>query len=294
MIVGVFVPSNDHLHQDVLNAFAEGLYRSNTEHFVNDVEHYRVCDVAVIFGVYKKAVPYSMHRGKIMLEQRKRGLKTIIVERGYVNREDYFSVGWNYFNGRADFKNDNMPGDRWGALDTPLVPWKMDHGKHILIAGQVPWDAAVQHVDFVQWAATLAAELRKQVAVAGLDLPIRFRPHPKAKDAVPTIIGTELSKDSLEYDLYNAYSVVTFNSNTGVDAVINGVPTCSFDVGSMVWDVSGHTVSSAIFPLKLHREQWAHDLAYTQWNLEEMANGLPWRHLSKDLSRGQDDVAEHG
>ena len=32
------------------------------------------------------------------------------------------------------------------------------------------------------------------------------------------------------------------------------------------------------------RTQWAYDLAYAQWNLEEMKLGMPWKHLRNSFS----------
>jgi hypothetical protein len=80
-------------------------------------------------------------------------------------------------------------------------------------------------------------------------------------------------------DLQGAHAVVTFNSNTGVDAVIAGVPIFTIDRGSMAWEVSDHDLSEIEKPNLYDREQWAHNLAYTQWTMAEMAGGWAWSHL---------------
>jgi hypothetical protein len=69
---------------------------------------------------------------------------------------------------------------------------------------------------------------------------------------------------------------VTFNSNSAVDAVLAGVPAYVEDEGGMAFDVASHTVGEIHRP---DRAQWAHDLAYCQWTVDEMASGATWEHL---------------
>jgi hypothetical protein len=74
---------------------------------------------------------------------------------------------------------------------------------------------------------------------------------------------------------------VTYNSNTAVDAAIQGYPVFALDRGSMAWAVAGHDLAEIDSPSKPDRTQWAADLAYSQWKPAEMAEGLTWRHLSR-------------
>ena len=57
-----------------------------------------------------------------------------------------------------------------------------------------------------------------------------FRPHPLDKNKHP-VGGAEYSTRTLEEDLNDAAVVITYNSNTAVDAVMNGVPAISMDKG---------------------------------------------------------------
>ena len=47
----------------------------------------------------------------------------------------------------------------------------------------------------------------------------------------------------------------------------------------MAWDVTNHDLSEINNPKTFDREQWLNNLAYTQWNLEEVRRGLPLKHL---------------
>ena len=111
----------------VLDAFLTGCPNAVKSRHVED---YKPSDVAVVFGVAKQAVTYSKHRARIIKEQQEQGLKTVVLETGYVKRgagEDYYyAAGFNGLNRQADFKNKGMPGDRWEKLGEALVPWTVD------------------------------------------------------------------------------------------------------------------------------------------------------------------------
>lgn len=265
MNVGVFTPGERDPHHDkVLTAFAEGVRETGDQCFISSVEQYAPCDVAVVFGVRKKAVAYSSHRGDIFDRHQKENKPCIVIDSGYVKRDKYFMVGLNGLNGRANFKNGSCPSDRWRALDIELKPYR-DDGEHILVCGQIPWDASVQDFDHPQWCLDVMEDLR-----ARTKRPIRFRPHP--------LIATH-PLPPLERDLQDAFAVVTFSSNTAVDAIISGIPAFAMDKGSMAWMVANRDFIYLDKPLLAPREPWAFNLAYAQWNLEEMREGKPWRHL---------------
>jgi hypothetical protein len=85
----------------------------------------------------------------------------------------------------------------------------------------------------------------------------------------------------LEEDLKNAHCVVTWNSNSAVEAAIYGKPVFAFDEGSMVWEIANKSLLDLDTPKYPDRKQWANNLAYCQWTLEEIRNGDAWRHLSR-------------
>lgn len=195
------------------------------------------------------------------------GKNVLVAECGYVgDRLHWKSLGWNGLNGRATFPDGD--GSRWPF--PKLKPWKRG-GDYILLVGQVPGDASLMGVDIVDWANEAADALK----VHGL--PVRFRPHPKA--AGVKIPGVESIGGSLADCLNGAKWTVTFNSNTGVDAVFNGVPVVTCDIGAMAWDVAGHWLADQ--PPMPEREAWARRLAYCQWTDDEIASGEAWDNLKR-------------
>ena len=281
MKINVYIPSDNLEHVAVLEAFAKGIKASGAICDVRNVNNYEPSDIAVVFGVGKKNVPCSYARGIVIEQQAHRGRSTIVLEKGYVKRDRYYAAGWNGLNGRANFRNSGMPPDRWRELETELHPYQPNTPeKKILVIGQVPSDASVQNVDIVQWCSHTVLEIKKKIP----NREIIFRPHPLASKRTPSILHATRSTQSLEEDLRDAVYAVTYNSNVGVDAVIAGVPVYVADKGAMAYDVASKKLGEAYMPTRKVIEQWAHNLAYTQWTLDEMREGLPWLHLTKTES----------
>lgn len=267
MSVNVYLSGNPE-HDLVLKAFADGCGGK-----LKMVEEYQPSDVAVVFGVFKKMVPLSIHRGKVIAKQKEHGLKTVILETGYINRGStefhHYAAGFDGLNGRADFRNKGMPPDR-RLVD--LKPYKQ--GEKIVVCAQVPWDASVDFTDHEEW-------LDRAIRAIQLttDRPIVFRPHPKCQ--LPPIEGTEYSTKPFAEDLKNAWATVSFNSNCGVESVLAGVPTFAFDIGSMAWDVATRALSKIEEPELFNREKWLNDISYAQWSVKELREGKAWQHLSR-------------
>ena len=245
-----------------VEAFAEGLRRHGIGvRWLSSPNCDPKADVAVF---------WSLRHKQIIAAQREHGRDFIVLECPFfgpraVNAMQMCSAGWNGLNGRADFRNANSPADRWKQHGPMLAEWQ-PAGEYALIIGQCVGDMSHAHADIGQWYTRMIAEW-------GEVMPVAFRDHPKAapyRTSVPKLNGP------LADELKRAAIVVTFNSNTGVDALLAGVPVYAEDEGSMVYRVASHRVGQTMFP---DRRQWAHDLAYCQWNIDEIASGETWEHL---------------
>jgi len=277
MKVGIFTPGDNKVHQKALKAFAEGVAKVNEDVTIYSVDNYTPVDVAIVFGIGKQGVPCSYARGNVIRQQRLAGKDVIVIEKGFVKRDEYYMVGLNGLNNHAEFHNLACPADRWELLDVNLHPRRTE-GQHIIVCGQVPSDASVQDIDIIQWCQKTCTDLRSMT-----DKPVVFRAHPLARSRTPDMLGVINSRnDTLMDDLYGAYACITYNSNAAVEAVIAGVPAFSFNAGSMAHNVTSHDlrmINNPFFPSESARKQWACDLAYTQWTLDEMRTGRPYLRL---------------
>jgi hypothetical protein len=265
--------SGDPVHDRVLKAFYEGI--SVGKKLIENFQ-YEPSKIAVIFGVHKSKIRRSWPRGKIFRQQREKNLDVIVLETGYINRGDglnhHYAAGFNGLNGRADFRNKNMGPERWEVLGVQLRPYS--RGEKVILCAQVPWDASVEMHKHEDWVLEVSTKLRYMT-----HRPVVFRPHPLAK--LPPIKGLEYSTRPLAEDLPSAHCVVTFNSNSAVEAMIHGKPVFAFDEGSMCWGIANKNLRDLEEPQCPNRQQWARDLAFAQWTPQEMKEGLTWQHLTR-------------
>lgn len=214
---------------------------------------------------------WGWRNGQIM---RKWGYNVLVMERAYVaDRFKWVSLGWNGLNGRASWPvvNDSS---RWKEHFAHLMsPWHTRPLGYALVMGQVPTDMAVRHIDFMSWAAQTCEELR------ALGHVVYFRAHPRAETCIPA--NVQNINGSLGQALADAAFTVTFNSNSGVDSIMNGVPTVTCDVGAMAYAVSSHDVKQPYWVGD--RTQWASDMAWRQWLTPELIDGSAWRVVREAL-----------
>lgn len=202
------------------------------------------------------------------------------MERGYIgDRFAWTSLALNGLNGLATWPTCapiQQLLDRFERYHAALYrPWRGGTGKYILIIGQVPGDASLRGRNLYG-----AGNWYEQQACTAQQygLPVFFRPHPLAArrggagqiHTVPSLPG------GLSEALRDAALVVTFNSNTGVDSLLAGVPTVVMDPGGMGYDVALPTLPTTLDVPEpdAGRYGWACRLAGRQWSMQEISSGV--------------------
>ena len=244
------------------NSFAGGLKKHDISAQVfTGFDEPGECDLVVFWG-------HSYNKKALMDQQIRTGRHYLVMERGfYDDRFLHTSLGYDGLNGQACFLNHSSPPDRWESSRSTLKPWN-PKGDYYLLIGQVQGDSSCKHANLKKW---------YDEVISRTQVPVMFRPHPLDLSRwMPN--GSRQSSKSLEQDMAGAIAVITFSSTVGVDAMIAGKPTIAYDSFSMVYDLVPHRIqlTSLIEP---DREQWAYDLAYTQWNKAEIESGKAWDHL---------------
>jgi hypothetical protein len=242
-------------HASFGGSFAKGLARRGWR--VEVSTSYKPADLVVIWGV----------RNKVAIgQQQAAGGEVCVLERGYLG--DRFAMTSVSFggglNGRGRFV---IPAgadiERFNQAGFEMAAWDHERDGPAVIMGQVLGDQSVKHVNIGNWYRTAAAGC----VAAGYE--VQFRPHPGARGS-RDLHGMEQARGSLAEVLDGAGLVVTFNSNSGVDAVLAGRATVAMDPGSMVWDIAAHDIVET-FP---DRSAWAARLAWCQYSREEMESGF--------------------
>lgn len=151
--------------------------------------------------------------------------------------------------------------DRWRDVRIDFKDWRTRSG-HILVCEQSDnfmWRTCGISPD--GWRKAV-----RQVLEAHTDRPIIFRP--------------KMHPDDIKDMLRHCHAVVTFSSNSAIDALAAGVPVFVSDKSAAapmgLTDLS--RIEDPYFPKD--REKWAAVLAGNQWTLEEMRNGTAWRALN--------------
>ena len=108
-------------------------------------------DIIAMIGIAKQSNIRGHYAKGVIKKQSKSNGRCLIMERGYIgDRKKYWSIGFDGLNGRADFKNEDMPKDRFDLLGIKLEEreptWSEPEAHDILFSLQLPWDSAVSHV----------------------------------------------------------------------------------------------------------------------------------------------------
>jgi hypothetical protein len=285
MKIGIFAPYHaDWRITTTMDSVIEGFKQSKEDYFVQNLRFYKECDVAILFGIYSiRFWEETGYRKQIIDHHIKNKKPFIVIERGYLKRDQYYSFAVNGFGGRANFYNKNSSPDRFNKLDLKVKPWNENRNQAILIATQISWDTSVQHVNYELWLKKTMNDLRKMYP----SKEIIFRPHPVRgidiySDEVLKVINrnkVQISTFSLEEDFQRSSSVMTFNSTTSVDAILEGVPVISHDDGCIVRNVTDHSIKNVENFTRFDRNFVFFNLAYTQWNWEEFAENKPWLRI---------------
>lgn len=206
----------------------------------------------------------------------------VYIDLGYWGRHaggrwtGYHKVSVNSRHPTSYFQAFEHPSDRLDKFGVIMQRWRTA-GRYILLAGMGDKGAKAEGFRPEQWERQAIADIRKVT-----DRPILYRPKPSWRDARP-IEGTDFSPREIDisYALAHAYAVVTHHSNVGVDALVSGIPVFSWaGVASTLASQNLSEIDSPRHPEG--REQWARDIAYTQFSIAEMARGVPWRHLKNE------------
>lgn len=251
-------------HKTWGGAFAEGLKRHGWN--VKTQRDSEPSDLLVLWGT---------RRQLDIRQQLDRGGEVCIIERGYLgNRMHWSSVSFGGgLNGHAEFRGVSGDPRRFDSHFGHLMrPWHRPECGYAMIMGQVPGDMSIKHMDINAFYQQAFQALAKQ------GWSVRFRAHPLAGRSDNGRAGIKSIKGELYDCLEEAGLVVTFNSNSAVDAALFGRPVIAFDRGSMAWEIAGHQVDEVITP---DRTDWAARLAWCQWRSEEIRSGECWEVISQ-------------
>lgn len=200
----------------------------------------------------------------LILKWKATGRKRIQWDRGYARRvfATHLPRGVNggYYRWHVDSfqlrKIRQVPGDRWKALEIPIVPWKKG-GRHVVVLSPTPTYQKFHAIE--TW---LEQTLRTLATVTDRQIVVRFKDSTRA----------------LQADLEGAHCVIANGSIAATEAAILGCPV--FDNPESAAALVGLTdIKQIEKPIYPDREPWCYSLAYSQFNERELVDGTLWKNL---------------
>jgi len=259
------------------------------------------CDVGVIFGSAKPRDNMHHRVRNAVIEKAKNYIiiETPLLARSIVKQSnhEYYRIGLNGFlNGQGEFNNENSNAERlktYGDLYNTWNGWKDNSSGHILILLQLPGDASLRDSNHGEWLLDTVEQIRK---ITQRKIMIRFHPamSEKGHENFFGDVGKIVFKNykevywsdgidrTLQQDLKEAKTCVTYSSGSAIDSVVYGIPTIAIDEGNFAYPICSKSIDAVENPIKAEKEtvmQWLQDLSYCQWNRAEMANGRAWVHI---------------
>jgi len=273
--VAVYCMTGHGRSKTVCEAMELGIRRCGDMPIMMKAENYRQpeTEIAVFYG-------FTEQLQRCMRDHRARS-GAVYIDLGYWGRHEggrrvgFHKVSVNSRHPTAYFRKGHRP-DRFLHHKIEIKPWSQ-RGRHILIAGMSAKAA---------WAEGFMPEAWEQAAIRTLrevtDRPLIYRPKPNWPQARPLNgAGYSPPTETLEEALRDCHAVVTHHSNVAVDALLAGVPVYAASGVAAPMGVESLAQIDAV-RLPDDRLEWASDVAYCQWTVDEMARGLPWRHLKRE------------
>lgn len=259
----------------IVSAFVAGLARYGHHVQFRAINHYdgpEPCDLAITVGW----TPVAAQIHKDLLSQ---GKPTLSISDGFIRKGNgpgaYYAITRNGFGAYSD-KVTGCKQDRWDALGIELAEWrKSSKDGHILIAHQ--HTKTHQGGDRQDWFTRVVSFLQQKT-----ERKIIVRGHPRDPKFTLPVGCVASCNGRIDDDLKNAHALITYDSNAVVEALIAGVPCFTFGktMGDPLCLHDLNQLESPLLATQEQRQQWANDLAYTQWTVDEMREGLPWLFLT--------------
>ena len=261
-------PNKEH-HQKWVGAFAHGLQNQMGDVFeiVTTQDAIGVVPLETDLVVF-----WSMHWSAVIAYCRKNHVPFLCLEKGYIDRDNFTSVNFNGLNGRSELKmsvnNLRAKKHNWNYSAPKEI------GDKMIIMGQMPGDKTLEGEDIYEWAYRIYKKYENK------KLNVFFKPHPL--DRSETVHQMDIYEGSLEDVLKEAAIIITYSSNSAVDAWMNGVIATAHSPMSMIWKWQHKNQFDCI-------KSFINDISYRQYNLEEFESGEAWQMLKEKIRNSLHD-----
>lgn len=251
---------------NIARAMAKGAKRHGHQVLeLDQIPQVPVGDVLIAYGWIHELA------GQMFSRFKNAGRHYVFVDLGYWGRSQtgYHRLAVDDWDSLHSLKA-GMPDDRLRAGGLVLSnEWGFGHAQ-VMVAGMSSKAARSHGYEFLQWEKATAAALKDLLP----DHQIQIRQKPQKSDKV--------QPPSISEVLKTAYFVASHHSNVSVDCLRAGIPYwCVKGVGERlsISTLTDTSFQNLAVPSDEDRWQLLADIAYVQYNLDEMANGTCWNYI---------------
>lgn len=218
---------------------------------------------------------------------RRAGVPFYVFDLGFIKRASLFNDYEGYHqlsrNGLANISWGKYPGDRLEQLGVLTQPSAIRNG-HVLICGQKYGDK--QHNLGAAEMEKVVKEMYQYIKMISPETKVVYRPHPMQAKITATPTLCDEVEDPLrvpaDVSLASCRAIATYNSTICVDAIAQGIPFFTMDRRCSYAEYGAATLLELLSGYAkdiITREEFLRRVSYTQWSLEEFAEGLPFKHM---------------
>lgn len=280
-----FLASDKPREQLLADAFLMGARRHGHETLVEPLRS------EPFVGAYDVACMVGVKSRELWRAHQAAGVPVIYLDKGYCRQKrrdgmagwEYWRVSINEHHPTSRLARPRADASRLDQLALDLAPYRQT-GRQVVIAG-----SSAKYHDFyglrepTGYASRIVQELRKSLKI---ERPIVYRPKPSWDGAAP-VQKTRFSRppESIRECLDGAWALVTHGSNACFEAICMGVP-CIVLGNAIAKPISSTDlgeIENPRVPSSAERVNLLANLAWWQWNAEEMARGDAWDFLGSEL-----------
>tara|TARA_E500000318_G_scaffold25242_3_gene25260 strand:+ start:1076 stop:1855 length:780 start_codon:yes stop_codon:yes gene_type:complete len=193
------------------------------------------------------------------------------------NNEQWDETYWRWcYQGLHDNRKLDVPSDRFESWGINIKPWQRG-GEYILICPSSETMTFFMHgpKNVNEWIEHTTNEIKQYT-----DRPIKVRLKPRKGGTS----GPSVADIPIESDLAAAHCVVVSGSICAVDALAAGVPVFSTsDLAPTAW-CTNRDFSNINNPQYYDREHLFYNLAYKQYSIKEMREGICYENSMRFLN----------
>jgi hypothetical protein len=242
----------------------------------------KTSDINIHFGIKSRFKKNTKFRELLMNNYK----YNIIIEQGFLNRKKYQSIGINGFSGLSKIKPTNCQKDRFDKLNINVKDIVINNDGYILFCGQLPWDSQVQDINYNQYLNNIFNQLKKITLKK-----IKFRFHPlyknkknkKYKINIPEYVEIDQHINLID-SIKEAFCIISYNSNSLVDSLLEGIPVITLSNISIIYDITENdinNINNIYIPSKKIILQKLYDISYLQYSLDEFRDGTAIKYAKK-------------